>query len=103
MIINSFRSGFLELLSSCVDHILYFDDFHSTPHSLTPSQSVQQSPKWDTNAEIVTLFPKPTPHLPTPAKPKTYYAKKKSNSVSLLFAFLLMNSQEKTSSKPRLN
>ena len=27
---------------------MYFDDFHSTPHSLTPSQSVQKLPKWDT-------------------------------------------------------
>ena len=48
MRINSVRSGLLEFLSSCVVHILYFDDFHSTPLSLTPSKSVQKSPKWDT-------------------------------------------------------
>ena len=44
--INSFRSGFIEHLSSCVVHNLYFDDFHSTPQSLTPPK-VYKSPKWD--------------------------------------------------------
>ena len=65
MRLNSFRSGFLELLSSCVVHILYFDDFDSTPHSLTPSQSIQKSSNWTRNAAIGTLFPKPTPLSPT--------------------------------------
>ena len=35
-----------------------------------------------------------------PAKPKTYYAKRNSNSLSLLFAFLLMNSLGKQAVSP---
>ena len=88
MSINSFRSVFLELLSSCVVHILYFDDFLSTPQSLTPSQSVQKSPKWDMeccNLHLISQTLTPSPHCVCciPAKPKNYYAKKK----------FLMNSQ----------
>ena len=66
MRINSVRSGFLDFLSSCVVHILYFDDFHSTPHSLTTSQSVQKSPKWDTECCNWHLISQThTSHLPT--------------------------------------
>ena len=49
------------------------------------------------NAAIGTLFPKPTPHLPTASvvflqNQKPTMPKRNSKSLSLLFAFLLMNS-----------
>ena len=88
--------GLLSPLSSRVVHFLYFDDFHSSPHSLTPSQSFQKSPKWDTesSAEICTLFPEPTPPSPhciccIPAKPKTYYARKKFKFIIFTICFLV--------------
>ena len=106
MRINSFRSGFLELLSSCEAHILYFDDFHSTSLSLTPSQSVQKSPKWDmkccnrhlisqTHTSISPLC------LLYSCKTKNLLCQKRnSNSLSLLDLFAFLNSLEKQAVSP---
>ena len=97
MRINSFRSGFLELLSSCVVHILYFDDFHSIPHSLTPFKSVQVTKMGHGMLQLAPYFPNPHPRLPTAyvvflQNQKHTMPKRNSNSLSLLFAFLSMNS-----------
>ena len=104
MRINSFRSGFLELFSGCVVHILYYDDLQSTPHSLTHSKCVQKSPKWNTECcNFGTLFPKPTPLSPHCVccilqNQKPTMPKRNSNSLSSLFAFL--NSLGKEALRP---
>ena len=59
--------------------------------SLTPSQSVQKSPKWD--MECCNYYPNPHPYLSTVSvvflqNQKLTMPKRNSNSLSLLFAFL---------------
>ena len=103
---NTFRSGFLELLSSCVVHILYFDDFHSTPHSPPPPppppppKCTKVTKMGHRMLQLAPYFSNPHTHLPTAAvvflqNQKPTKPKRNSNSLFLLFAFLLMNSPGK--------
>ena len=89
--------------------ILHFDDFHTTLTHPPPPKAYNFSHlKGTHNAPIGTIFPKilhlshPTPSplrlSCIPAKPKTYYAKEKLNTI--LFTFLLMNSLGKQAVSP---
>ena len=84
MRINSLKSGILELLSSCVVHILYFNDFHSTPHS----QCTKVTKMGHGMLQLAPYFPNPHPHLPTASVQPTM-PKRNSNSLSFTICFLV--------------